>query len=370
MDVFVSEPRLDHLHLASAVNDAQDLLRYAGQAGIAVPQDVVAALVHAKGCVDSGFVPEETAVAFHLAVTALAAKVAPVTIETLHTSDQKTRRSLQWHGVLSFVLAVVVVLLSGLSFVATSMSKDIETSITQGNELAVELRNQVGPPNPGSVRDADCAPATAAPDPPIPFKDEMRLITELQDFSATIRTMLRTASKLDVFVDGWERSPLGTGEWGNTARARLQLEADLLNMRQEAFCKIGTYQDVRNFAQNVHADAVAVYGAMSAYLLPVLYALLGACAYNLRDFSARVKRRTYHASSYANTARTIAALTIGTIISLFNVFSRDSALQPFAVAFLAGYGVEVFFAFLDSLLAAFKARGQPEARGAPVPRAA
>jgi hypothetical protein len=169
-----------------------------------------------------------------------------------------------------------------------------------------------------------------------------------------------------VFVASWETSPLDGADWRANAPARLQLEADLLNMRQASFCKIETYQDVRNFAQNVYADVVAIYGALSAYLLPVLYALLGACAYNLRDFSARVKRHTYDASSYANTARTIAALTIGTIISLFNVFNRDSLLQPFAVAFLAGYGVEVFFAFLDSLLAGFNARGRTEARAAPV----
>ena len=35
-------------------------------------------------------------------------------------------------------------------------------------------------------------------------------------------------------------------------------------------------------------------------------------------------------------------MTVGAIISLFNIFSRDARLQPLASAFLAGYGVEVF----------------------------
>ncbi|MEO8715272.1 MAG: hypothetical protein ABI369_09690, partial [Acetobacteraceae bacterium] len=131
-----------------------------------------------------------------------------------------------------------------------------------------------------------------------------------------------------------------------------------------------TYQDVREFAQNVRADSLALYGALAAYLLPVLYALLGAFAYNLRDFSERVKHHSYHPSSYANTARTIAAMTVGAIISLFNIFSQSAALQPLALAFLVGYGVEAFFAFLDTLLLAFSARNRgesPPTRSTPAP---
>ena len=118
--------------------------------------------------------------------------------------------------------------------------------------------------------------------------------------------------KLNFFVQGWEISPLDTtdkaSEWKTNPQAKLQLQPGLVNMRKEAFCKIEAYQDVREFGLNVRADILAVYGAFSSYLLPVLYALLGAFAFNLRDFSDRVTKRTYHVSSYANTARTVAAM--------------------------------------------------------------
>jgi hypothetical protein len=260
---------------------------------------------------------------------------------------------------MSVALALVVVVFSGISSVTTSMSQNIQDGIAHANELAVHLRAEVGPPKPGNVQETSCGLATTAPDPPLGLKDETGLITELQDFSGTIRTMLRTATKLNVFVASWETSPLDAPtDWRNTAHERLELQPDLLNMRQDSFCKIATYERVREFAQNVHSDSLAIYGAISAYLLPVFYALLGACAYNLRDFSNRVKRRTYHPSSYANTARTIAAMTVGTIISLFNIFNSGTALPPLAVAFLVGYGVEAFFAFLDALLIAFSNRGR------------
>ncbi|PPQ34062.1 hypothetical protein [Rhodopila globiformis] len=360
MDGFVITPTLDSSHLAAAIEDSQDLLRYAARAGIAIPDATINALVHARTCLASGTVPEADTVAFYAAYATLASRVAPVTVDTLRISNEKTRQNLRRNGMLAVALALVVVVFSGISSVTTSMAQGIQAGITHANELAIHLRAEVGPPKPGSTVETGCGPATMPPDPPLKATDATALIAELQDFAATIRTMLRTATKLDVFVADWEKSPLDPpGAWGANAQERLELQPDLINMRKDSFCKIATYEAVRLFAQNVHADSLAIYGAISAYLLPVLYALLGACAYNLRDFSTRVKRRTYHPSSYANTARTIAAMTVGTIISLFNVFNNSAGLQPLAVAFLAGYGVEAFFAFLDALLTAFSNRGRP-----------
>jgi hypothetical protein len=368
------EARANHREFAAAVSDSQELLRYAAEAGIQLSDANLAALVHAKACADAGQVPEEAAVAFYAALTTLAAKAAPVSVDTLRISEDKTRRSLRRNGVFSVALAFLVVFFSGVTFVTVSMSKDIEGGIDHANELAVKLRNQVGPPDPGNTAETSCGVATTPPTPKIQFSDEPLMISELQDFAATIRTLLRTATKLDFFVRNWERSPLDTddakSEWKTNSQAKLQLEPGLVNIRKDTFCKISTYQDVREFAQNVRSDTLAVYGALTNYLLPVLYALLGAFAFNLRDFSERVKQRTYHPSSYANTARTIAAMTVGAIISLFNIFSRDAALQPLALAFLAGYGVEVFFAFLDTLLVTFSARSRTDSapmRSTPAP---
>jgi hypothetical protein len=343
---------------ADAVRDAELLLRYASAAGIVLPDGTIEAIAHARACLDAETITEDVVVKFFAAFTVLAAKAAPVTTETLRVSHDRTRRSLRWNGVSAIILALVVVIFSGISFVTVSLSHDIGTDIEHANELAVTLHHQVGPPSPGKTDETQCGPAEASPSPPIPSStDEVVLISNLQDFASTLRTLLRTASKLDFFVLDWETSPLS--EWKTDANDRLQLQPGLVNMRKETFCKIAAYEDVRDFGQNVRTDTLVIYGAISAYLLPVLYALLGAFAFNLRDFSERVRLRTYHPSSYASMARTIAAMTVGAIISLFNVFGHDTALQPLAIAFLAGYGVEVFFAFLDALLTTFGLRRGP-----------
>ena len=50
----------------------------------------------------------------------------------------------------------------------------------------------------------------------------------------------------------------------------------------------------------------------------------------------------------------IGAFIVGAIISLFNNYTQGINLPPLAIAFLAGYAVEVFFAFLDTLVRAFQ----------------
>ena len=124
----------------------------------------MSALVHAKVSSDAGHVSEETAVAFYAALAALAAKCAPVTVDTLGVSEEKTARSLRRNGIISVALALVVVIFSGVTFVTVSMSKDITDGITRANELAISLRNQVGPPKPGDTVEISCGTAKGPPE--------------------------------------------------------------------------------------------------------------------------------------------------------------------------------------------------------------
>jgi len=108
------------------------------------------------------------------------------------------------------------------------------------------------------------------------------------------------------------------------------------------------YQEVRLYATNVQDQASVFWGAISTCILPVLYALLGACAAVLRAFSKQVEARTF-APSYATPARFVIAAIGGGIVGLFNNFSIGQALSlsPLAVAFLIGYAADIFFSFLE-----------------------
>ena len=93
------------------------------------------------------------------------------------------------------------------------------------------------------------------------------------------------------------------------------------------------------------------YGAMASGILPVLYALLGACAFLLRSFEQQVKARTFTLND-AHAARFVIAAIGGAVVGLFSNFTltQSASIPPLAIAFLVGYAVDVFFSFLESLL--------------------
>jgi hypothetical protein len=349
--------------LAEAAEDAEILLRYAAQSGIDVPAEAAAIIVRVRA--DEDPLTPDAVAAFYAAYARISAKLRPVTIETLRVPEACTRKALRRNGIVAVALATVVMACSITTFLTGAISVDIENGISHANELAVKLRDQVGPPRVAIDAGEICVQPNRSPDPDIPARDATVLTAELQDFSGTIRGLLTSAINLEKFNPQQEISPLDRpvpgSAWATRPREMLQLHPELIDQRAEAFCKIYAYEDVRNFAKNVRADTLAIYGALAAYLLPVLYALLGASAFAMRDFSERVKQRTLHPSSCGNTARTIAAMTAGAIISLFGTLGQGLSLSPLALAFLVGYGVEAFFNFLDSLLTTFNIgrRGQP-----------
>jgi hypothetical protein len=120
-------------------------------------------------------------------------------------------------------------------------------------------------------------------------------------------------------------------------------------------------QDIRAFSKDAQQRNLVIYGAITTYLLPIAYSLLGACAFALRNLSAKTRARTYTPRSYANFARLIVALIAGTVIGLFNSFTQGVSVSPLGIAFLIGYSVEVFFSFLDGFVQTFqKGRGGAE----------
>jgi len=145
-----------------------------------------------------------------------------------------------------------------------------------------------------------------------------------------------------------------------------QLPKGLTDWAGAAADRTVVYQDVRYFATSLLDDVSVFYGAVTVCLLPVLYALLGTCAYLLRTFEQQMTTRTF-IPSIANSARFLIAAIGGAVVGLFNNFTigQGASIPPLAIAFLLGYAVDVFFAFLDGTLQPFtKGRASVHAPGA------
>lgn len=108
------------------------------------------------------------------------------------------------------------------------------------------------------------------------------------------------------------------------------------------------------------------YGLIGGYILPVLYALLGATAFGLRALSEDIAASTVQTTSAARLYAAHARRACRFANRLFSDFTKD-LLLPLAAAFLAGYSVEIVFAFLDAVIrsaeAPASARLAPDTNG-------
>ena len=375
-----------------ATADATCLLMYAAEIGKKVDETTRTSVLRAKNATSTG---ADDAVKANLlaALTTLAAGLHPVTAESLRAScDSQTKPTIRRLRSWTWVLAVLIIVFSAIAFVSSSLSSTIRSDITAANGLVVKLRAELG---------TERAPKGGTMDKPLPEGlNEGEVITDLQQYASTIRAIDARARQLNLFVLKADWDPFTQYRWQDnpsigaededkfTQRQqellrptqqtklspeqklllnqihqewlskRFQLTVGLPNMPKDLDNLTDTYLEVRSFAQDILDRVSVFYGAFTTCLLPVLYALLGTCAYLLRYFEEEVRNKTFTLSSRAMSARLLVALIGGAVVGLFGNFNitQGASISPLAVAFLVGYAVDVFFTFLEGLLQTFTKR--------------
>jgi hypothetical protein len=304
------------LDLDRVLADANHLLIYAVEAGIEVDGDVAQRIL-AADVQGASFWGESEAGALLATIATLASKLHPVTAETLSACREEARGAIRNYKRVVYFLAVLVIPISMISFINTGISSAINSHITTANALTLDLHTKL------ATRPEES-------------------ISALQQLAIHVRAIQSRANQLNHLVGDLA---------GKQPHLNVELPADLKPIQadvEEQVIKITSqYQDVRLFATNV-LDATSIFwGAVVSCILPVLYALLGACAAVLRAFTLQTANRTF-AYSYATPARFIIAAIGGGVIGLFN-FTIGEGLtpSPLALAFLVGYAADIFFSFLE-----------------------
>jgi len=351
------------------LDDAMLLLTHAAETGTAVDEATRTSILSARAATNLDWNCPGAANLL-AALATLAAKLKPVTADSLRAScsnslDPDIRSLRRW----TYILTVPIIVFSVLSFVSSSIATGIRTDITTANALVVKLRGEVGTP------DAPTAGTKEKPALPAGL-NEGDVITELQQYASTVRAIDAQSRQLNWFVLRVENDPyayLRSHQQSSaieaeedkshpTLRERFQLPVPLgvSDMPKALDTLTTTLQDVRSFAQDV-LDLVSVwYGAVTACLLPILYALLGTCAYLLRNFEEELRTLTFVPSAKTNWARFLIAGIGGAVVGLFNfVLTQGASVSPLAIAFLVGYAVDVFFSFLEGLLQTFTKSKSP-----------
>jgi hypothetical protein len=325
-----------------ALTDAENLISYAADMGIEIDGAVRRQVLDARSALASGAWNEDRSAALLSALTTLSAKLKPVSGFSLRKCiEEKEVSTLKTYRLIAMVLAVIIVPFSVLAFIASATCQAIRKDIETANALAVILVPEF----------SRAAPGATAPAPPDPTHNA-DVLRSLQQFAVTNRAIYTRARKLKHFAVYGIADPLG-----EKSEEALRATFDPVigtPIAEEAISKVQLYQGVRYFAQSVQEAVSTSFGAATTCILPMLYALLGACAFLLRSFESQIRARTFTGVERA-TARFLIAVIGGLVVGLFGDFGSEAghALPPLAIAFLVGYAVDVFFYFLDGLLKSF-----------------
>jgi hypothetical protein len=346
----------------AALNDAEVLLRYAAsnaQVPAVMPANMVQDIVYARQAWQTHRVTAAVAIGFWIAYANLSKLTRPVTAASVLACEVA---SLRGEKIRATVLVLIIIAFSVFLFMNNTTANETADLIEQQNAAALKLWA-----NLQILRSSTAEQAAAVSHAPSTLESQSgtafvnRAFEEAVEFSRRSQQLLQSASKLHFWFNPW---------WTNIDVSSVRFDKNnpdgithLLispsttqpsDIQAEVENQIKAYQFIRNYALALDKTDSIIYGGITTYVLPTVYALLGAFLYGFRLCSRLIRRKTYLHSA-AHSARYYIAAIAGLVVGLFgSLLPKNLALPPLAFAFLVGYGVEAFFSRLDDLIAKFK----------------
>ena len=348
---------------ANAVKDADLLLSYAASTGRLpdlAPEGVVRDLVSARQACEAGDVSASVAVAFWMAYSRLSSLTHPITAASIKACSKVSLRAAKAGAI---ILVMMIISFSIFLFMSNSIASDTAELIDQQNSAALKLWSDLQTLK--ATIAAQQAPGAAQVTLPAAMQGGAaaeRVFEQTVEFARKNSLLLQSAGKLHSWFEFWEKeaSPavIALGEGNADGITNVRVSPDLSSPEQikaEVVKQIEAYQSIRDYALALYKTNSIIYGGVTTYVLPAIYALLGAFLYGFRLYSRLIRRQEYLRSA-AHSARYYIAAIAGLVVGLFgSLLPKSLALSPLAVAFLTGYAVEAFFSKLDDLIA--KMRG-------------
>ncbi len=345
-----------------ALSDAELLLDYAashGQLPAVLPEDMVQNIVLARQAWEARRVTAQIAIGFWVAYANLSKLTNPVSAESLRACKKAT---LLAEKIGATLLVLFIIVFSVFLFMNNTTAVETADLIEQQNAAALRLWTdlQILRPNSG---DPASVPSGARPALESQSSTAFvnRVFGDAVEFSRKSQWLLQSASKLHFWFNRW---------WTDIDIRSVTFDKDnpyhidhLLippetsrpdEILSEVQNQIKAYQVIRNYALALDKTDSIIYGGITTYVLPTVYALLGAFLYGFRLYARLIRRKTYLRTAVRSARFYIAAIA-GLVVGLFgSLLPKNLALSPLAVAFLVGYAVEAFFSRLDDLIATFK----------------
>lgn len=362
----------------TALTEAWYMLRYVTIIKPEVDQALVSAIVDAQNCLTEQKWTTDTSKMFWPAYTALSSLIQPVTIDCL-TAAQRNRTAVKfpvfWRGytklssgektsqgyiILLFIILFMTVIsqfyVTRYADIVSNIDKSAATIQTEMAQLNVDFATLV----------SDQGKLAAAPS-----IDAQSLQTEIDSSVQVINESVQITNQTDEtlqtirYLDAVTIIPFDLPKKPATAASTSNIGADAKwsDYYNLARSDAGQVQEAVN---QVDVKAISNNTGISIFLLPILYSTIGALAYILRTISAQLKSITFSQNSpIRHAVRLFLGVMMGLVVGAFSTVTTSLNLQPLAIAFLAGYGVEVFFSTFDSIIDRFKTQQLEPPDGTP-----
>lgn len=386
--------------LEQAMSDSIILARFASRDGAALPDGVLEKIVSSKHLFYSNGLSAEQEAEFLVAFQKLSKILRPVTVTSIRSTEEPTKfwpywpnahRSVVLYAAATIAILIVVIGLQIYWVAGKGLADDIQAAQAKLSELQKAekaneeqqqrldgerqlLRDAIASLNDEIAKINDDSPNKAK------MLEERKL--KLDALDAVIEDLRRTANNsitgpetingLKNYINANLNSLI---TWQNIFSFR-KLSPDIeksIKSDSKTTTNPVNHTAKENIGRNINygsieelVSAQIILGSMSSYVLPMFYGLLGALAFTLRSLAIEIANVTFsNESKIRYRLRWPLGMLAGIAVLWFlpgtsqtaptdvNQLSQInlSQLQPLALAFLAGYGVELFFNALERLFA-------------------
>jgi hypothetical protein len=353
--------------ITSGCNDADSLAGYLIREGATLKPETLAAVAKAQAEAAAGKLSDQTKIDFYLAYSELAKLAAPVTAESLRAcsedcatdwkrwwwsdpkpvplSERAVLKHHTWAAIALGTLLVVQVywligstLLSGLQDVSPPKPPPASTPHNQASPTPAPAASGQSMPTPSATKTAEDTEMDQE-------KAEMAKGAEQSRVSTHVWFLSVWSSVWRWLPDLYRPGPPKKEPTANSADSAPPPETGGTKSNRQWELVIGT-----RFVLDI----------LQTYVLPLLYGWVGSMAFVVRSLIAAIKNRTFRVE--LNTEyrlRVYLGLLAGLMIGWFLKPKAGSAqfgvadLTPAAIAFLAGYSVEILFSTMDRLVSGF-----------------
>jgi hypothetical protein len=306
---------------ADAIKIAARLLEFAAEDAIAIPKDVTHPIVAAIDAVKHGSLSAFLEGDFWAAYTELCRRLPNISIanlspEYISAVKRQQRDYVRW----CLILLVILLPLSACGFLVKALTNDIENIAQATCDMVLDLKC-AKPPLSAQPKPIEAG----SPDLTSSWQDlnyasyKIELDNEWMNW-----LILHQYSSLD--LDGAYKCD-----------GKQTLEGNLPNCNELAKNKRRvdyphSFEGHIYLARALKAQSDLLYGALGAFLLPTLYAMLGACVFGFRSLIQG--ERSSIPSRVRVSVRLVLAAVAGFIIGSFADFSKGVSISPLALAFI------------------------------------